>query len=265
MNQPLKPNQARLAVITGASAGLGAEFARQLAAEGCDLLLTARRIDRLESLAAQLRQRHAVKIEVFPADLAAHGDLHRLEDALEQKERVDLLVNNAGFGLVGNFWELDRDEQEAMLNVHANASTRLVHAVLPGMLARQHGGLIQVASVAAYLPGKHSVMYNASKAYLVAFCQSLQTELKGSGVHVQALCPGFTLTEFHDTPQLATTFDRRNYPGWVWMRAADVIAHSLRAVAQGSGVVVPGLGYRAIVYLMNTALIGGLVRKILTG
>jgi short-subunit dehydrogenase len=243
---------------------LGAEFARQLAAQGYDLLLTARRQDRLEALAGTLRQEYQVGVEIIAADLAAAADTHRLEDVLSQKERIDLLVNNAGFGLVDTFWALGRDEQEAMLQVHAVASTRLTHTVLPGMLARRHGGVIQVASVAAFLPGGHSVMYNATKAYLVAFCESLQVELKGTGVHIQALCPGFTLTEFHDTPQLAD-FKRSSYPGFMWLQASAVVRDALAHIRRGSGVVVPGLGYWLIVFLLRSALVGGLVRKILCG
>jgi short-subunit dehydrogenase len=254
----------KLAVITGASAGLGTEFARQLAAAGYHLLITARRKDRLEALSEELCRRYGVQVEVFAADLADPIDLHRLEDALEQRECIDLLINNAGFGLLDNFWELGRDAQETMLRVHILASTRLSHAVLPGMLAHRKGGLVQVASVAAFLPGRHSVIYNASKAYLVAFCQSLQTELKGSGVHVQALCPGFTLTEFHDTPQLAG-FNRRDFPSLLWLKASDVVSHSLRAVDRGSGVVVPGFGYRLIVFLMYSTYLGSIVRKVITG
>jgi len=265
-NETLPLNlEPRTAVVTGASAGLGREFASQLAARGYDLILTARRADRLQALADELAGRWGRTVQVLPADLADAQDLTRLEDTLQQAGPLDLLINNAGFGLLGNFWKLEQDAQTEMIHVHVTASTRLAHAVLPGMLARRHGGLVQVASLAAFIPGRHSVLYNATKAFLVAFSQSLQAELKGSGVQVQALCPGFTRTEFHDTPQLLAQFHRGNYPGWLWLKASDVVADSLRAVERGSGVLVPGLGYRLVAHVLHTALLGGLIRKVITG
>jgi short-subunit dehydrogenase len=256
--------QHKLAVVTGASAGLGSEFARQLASKGMDLLITARRVDRLESLATRLHAEYGVRVEVFPADLANPAELRALEDTLGKLERVDLLVNNAGYGLVGNFWELDRDAQTDNIHVHVVASMRLTHAVLPGMVARRSGGVIQVSSVAAFIPGKQSAMYSATKSFLVLFNQSLQGELRGSGVHCQALCPGFTLTEFHDVPSVGE-FDRRSIPAWLWLKSGYVVKTSLREIERGSGVVVPGLGYRLAVFLLQTALVGGIVKKIITG
>lgn len=257
-------DQRKLAVVTGASAGLGAEFARQLAAKGMDLFITARRVERLEALAARLRAEYGVRVEVFPADLANRAELRALEDALSGLARVDLLVNNAGYGLIGNFWELDREAQTDNIHVHVDASVRLTHAVLPGMVARHQGGVIQVSSLAAFIPGKKSALYSATKSFLVTFSQSLQGELKGSGVRCQALCPGFTITEFHDTPVL-DGFDRRSIPAWLWLKADYVVKASLREIERGSGVVVPGLGYRLAVFFLQTALVGGIVRKVITG
>jgi uncharacterized protein len=256
LSEPLR----KIALVTGASAGLGVEFARQLAARGMDLAITARRIERLEKLAGELSQRYGVNVEPLPADLSRLEDLHRLEQWMAQTDRLDLLVNNAGYGLVGNFWEMDRDAQGNMLAVHATASTRLTHAALQGMVARRHGGVIEVASLAAFLPGRKSVMYNASKAYLVAFVRSLQTELNRSGVHVQALCPGFIRTEFHDTPELEG-FDRSKFPGWLWLNAHDVVAKSLTEIRRGSGVVIPSLRYRVAGVFAQTLLGGWLLYK----
>lgn len=256
--------QRKVAVVTGASAGLGAEFARQLASKGMDLLITARRVGRLEALADRLRAEYGVQVEVFPVDLANPTDLRALENVVSQLERVDVLVNNAGYGLQGNFWELNRDAQTDNIHVHVVASMRLTHAVLPGMIARRAGGVIQVASVAAFIPGKKSAMYSATKSFLVLFSQSLQGELKGSGVYCQALCPGFTITEFHDVPSVGE-FDRSRIPAWLWLKAGDVVKTSLHQIERGSGVVVPGLGYRLAVFLLQTALVGGVVKKVITG
>lgn len=257
-------SERRLAVVTGASAGLGVEFARQIAARGWNLLITARRKERLEALAAELNARYGVAVRVVPADLADPEQVRRLAGELQQAAPVDLLVNNAGFGLYGNFWELDREAQAGMAEVHMLASVRLAHAVLPGMLAQRRGGLVQVASMAAFIPGRKSVMYAASKSFLVAFSQALQTELRGSGVHVQALCPGFIRTEFHNVPDL-NGFDRRKIPGWLWLNARDVVDSSLREIQRGSGVVIPGFWYGLGGFFLRTALIGGLVRKLAGG
>jgi uncharacterized protein len=251
----------RLAVVTGASAGLGVEFAHQLAAGGMDLLITARRKERLEAVAEELRERYRVNVTVLPADLSAPGEVSRLADALQNEFAVDLLVNNAGFGLYGNFWELERPALLRMGEVHTSASVSLTHAVLPGMIARRRGGLIQVASMAAFIPGRKAVMYGATKAFLVAFSQNLQSELRGSGVHVQALCPGFIRSEFHDVADMSG-FDRKQIPGFLWLNARDVVAKSLAAIERGSGVVIPGFWYSLGGFFLRTALIGGLVRKI---
>lgn len=251
----------RLALVTGASAGLGSEFARQLAARGMDLVITARREQRLRALAAELSARYAIQVEVLPADLTHPDEVNRLEDYLRVADRLDLLINNAGFGLYGNFSELDRQAQLDMIQVHVNASVRLAHAALPGMIARHQGGLVQVASMAAFIPGRKSVLYSATKSFLVAFSQSLQAELKGSGVHVQALCPGFIITEFHDVPSL-DGFERRRIPSWLWLKGSAVVSRSLREIERGSGVVIPGFWYGLGGFFLRTALIGGIIRKL---
>ena len=227
------------ALITGASSGLGAIFARQLAAQGYGLVLVARREERLESLAAEIRERHATPVEVFPADLSQEADLARLEQHIAELENLELLVNNAGFGTVGRFAKLAAEKHRAMVNVHLAATVRFTRAALPGMLARRKGGIINVASLAAFFPLPGGVTYCATKSAMVAFSQTLAMELGGSGVHVQALCPGFTYTEFHDTPEYASG-RRAEIPEFMFGPAEPVVSESLKALGKGPVICIPG-------------------------
>ena len=251
----------RLAVVTGASGGLGGEFARQLAARGYHLFLTGRREERMQALAAELRQLYHVQVEVKAADLANMDELRALEDVLRKQAHIDLLVNNAGFGLVGHFWQVDLQAQTEMLQVHSLASMRLTHAVLPGMVARKAGGVVQVSSMAAFLRRRNSVMYSATKSFLVAFSQALIDDLKGTGVHVQVLCPGFIVTEFHE-PDEMKSFDRGKIPSLLWLRARDVVLDSLTAIQRGSGVQIPGFWYKLSAILLRAPGIGGILGMI---
>jgi short-subunit dehydrogenase len=251
----------RLAVVTGASGGLGGEFARQLAAGGYNLVLTGRRGDRLQTLAAELRQIYSIQVEVLLADLAKIEELRRLEEELLKRDRVDLLINNAGFGLVGHFWQLDLESQANMLQVHDLASMRLTHAVLPGMVARRTGGVVQVSSMAAFLRRRNSVMYSATKSFLVAFSQALSDDLKGTSVRIQVLCPGFIVTEFHN-PDEMKSFDRGRIPRLLRLRARDVVRESLTAIQRGSGVVIPGFWYRLSAVILRLPGIGGILGRL---
>ncbi len=259
--QPRSTENPRLAVVTGASGGLGGEFARQLAAGGYNLVLSGRREERLQSLAAELRQHYRIQVAVHPADLAKIDELRGLEDELRKMERIDLLINNAGFGATGHFWQVDLETQANMLLVHDLASMRLTHAVLPGMVARRAGGVIQVSSLAAFLRRRNSVMYSATKSFLVAFSQALVDDLKGTGVRVQVLCPGFIVTEFHE-PEEMQSFDRERIPRLLWLRAQDVVRESLTAIQQGSGMVIPGFWYRVSTILLRLPGIGGILEKL---
>ena len=240
---------AATAVITGASSGIGAAFARRLAARGYRLVLVARREERLRALADELRRRHGVGVEVLVADLARPEGIARVEARLAADGAVDLLVNNAGFGTVGPFAESDLERQLAMIAVHVTATARLTRAVLPGMLARGRGAVINVASIAAFLPAPGNATYSATKAYAKVFSQGLATELRGTGVRVQALCPGFTRTEFHSTPEYQALEMRSRVPRWLWMDPDEVVAASLDALARGQVVLVPGLTNRFVVAL----------------
>lgn len=236
-----------MALITGASSGIGAAFARQLAATGQHLILVARRRERLTTLATELEERHAVNVEVLVADLSTLDGVERVKDRIAELETLDMLINNAGFGIAGKFAEVDPAKQMDMIHVHVIASVRLCRAALPGMIARRRGRIVNVSSISAFIPAVGNVTYTSTKAYLAAFSEALQAELAGSGVRVQALCPGFTYTGFHDTPELATRFDRSRIPRVMWMPAEKVVAGSLRALERGRAIYIPGLGNRLLV------------------
>ncbi len=234
-----------LALVTGASSGMGAVFAQKLAARGYRLILVARRQERLEQLANELPG----DAEAFPADLTNDADLRRVEKKIASEPELEILVNNAGFGTVRRFFESDLEDQERMHRLHVIAIMRLTHCALQGMVARRKGSIINVSSVAAFLHNPLSVSYGASKAWINSFTESLSLELEsiGSPVRVQALCPGFTYTEFHDVLGIDRSFIPRN----LWMPADVVVEASLRALDEGQLIVIPGWRYRLIVGLQR--------------
>lgn len=238
-----------LAVITGASSGLGVVFARKLAAD-YDLLLVARRKERLEALAAELTAEYGCAADVLAADLTDEKDLAAVANRIAAEQSLALLVNNAGFGARGVFWESDVEVQEQMHRLHVAATVRLSHAALRNLVAKNAGGIVNVASVAAFVRRAGSVSYGATKSWMVTFTEAIHLELKSiqSAVKVQALCPGFTYTEFHDTMKM----DRKNIaPGWLWLQPEFVVDASLRALPKGKWLVIPGWRYKAIVALVS--------------
>jgi short-subunit dehydrogenase len=247
------PTQSGWALVTGASSGIGAEFARQIAAQGRPVTLLARRRDRLESLATELRNRYNVQAEAFPADLSRPDEVGRVAAHIAAAPGLDLLVNNAGFGTTERFDKSDLTRQMEMLQVHLGATVHLSHAALQGMVQRRRGAIINVASVAAFIDWAGAVNYGSTKAYLVAFSRSLDAELHRKGVRVQALCPGFTGTEFHDTPDLVR-FDRSKVPGLMWSRVEDVVSESLRAIPHGPSLVIPGWPNKMIALFARSPL-----------
>jgi short-subunit dehydrogenase len=230
-----------IAVITGASAGIGAEFARQLRARGYSLLLVARRLDKLRAVADAVGG-----AEVMEADLASAGDLERVALDLERR-RPNLLVNNAGFGTQGLFHETPLDRQMEMHQLHVMATVRLSRAVLPAMVERNAGGIINVASVASFGRSAGNVSYCATKAWMAAFSDGLYLEMRRAapGVAIQALCPGFTYSEFHDVAGM----DRSRISRSMWLQSADVVRESLDSFAPGRLYVVPDWRYRWFVHL----------------
>lgn len=237
-----------LAVVTGASAGLGKVFAQRLAAAGHDVALVARDAARLEALAAELSAAHGVAAEAWPADLAQAAQVDGLVARLRAHPRLAVLVNNAGFGTNGVLAKADPAGQEQMVAVHVMATSRLSQAALPGMLDRRRGTIINVSSVASFTATMGNVNYCATKAYIRVFSEALALECAGRGVTVQALCPGFTYSEFHDRVGM----DRGRIPRWLWMGAERVIDESLAAARRGGPVVVvPGTRYKVIVFLLR--------------
>jgi short-subunit dehydrogenase len=250
------------ALITGASSGIGAAFARRLAASGHNLVLVGRRKERLEALSAEIRQQKPVVVDVLVADLADEKGVEQVERCIADLGDLDLLVNNAGFGTTGNFAGSDLDRQLDMIQVHVLAPVRLTRAALPGMIARRYGGIINVASLAAFLPAPGNATYSATKNYLVTFSEILALELKGTGVRVQALCPGFTVTEFHERPELKE-FERSQIPKMLWCSAEDVVNESLKGLKRGRVVVVPGLIYRLISLTVRNSPFYDLVKLVI--
>ena len=228
------------ALITGATAGIGAEFAAQLAARGDDLIIVARDSDRLAATAEDLIKRHRIACEVIRADLTDRAQLALVEQRLSDSSRpIDLLVNNAGFGVNQSFLGGDLDSEQQMLDVLVTAVLRLSHAALPGMVARGSGGIINVSSVASFIDGG---TYSAAKAWATVFSESINQELAGTGVTVSALCPGFTHTEFHQRAEMNVD----SLPEWMWLDAREVVAASLADFARGRSLSIPGAQYKML-------------------
>jgi short-subunit dehydrogenase len=242
--------------VTGATAGIGAAFARRLAAEGSGLVLVARDAARLASTAADLSRRYGVPVDPLPADLATDDGCAAVGDRLRDAATpVDLLVNNAGIGLRGTFWEVPLERQEELLRLNCLAVLRLTHAALSGMVARGCGDVINVSSMAGFSATSRGA-YGASKAWVTAFSEALANELAGTGVRVSAVCPGFTRTEFHQRAGL----DMSRLPGLLWLDADDVVATALRDHRRGRAVSVPGAQYKTLAALTKIAPRGAVRR-----
>lgn len=252
-----------LAVVTGASSGIGAVFARKLAARGYDLLLVARREDRLRKLAEEITSEYGVPVETLAADLAADDGCEALAGRIRTAPHFGLLVNNAGFGTMGVFQQADLEPQERMHRLHVLAALALSHAALMNLAARPNHaggtGIINVSSVAAFVQSPTSVCYNATKSWMNSFTEGLAVELaaQGSPVRVQALCPGFTISEFHDRLGI----DRGPIPKSLWMTADFVVEESLRGFDRGKLFVIPGWRYRLLVVFLKSVP-GSWVRRI---
>jgi short-subunit dehydrogenase len=234
-----------LALVTGASSGIGRVFARRLAAEGYDLVLVARRRNELETLAKQLGESSEVHAEVLSADLTEPEDLRTVEARLRRGPRVDLLVNGAGFGTGRPFLEVAPDRIEAEIRLNALASIRLVRAVLPGMVSRGRGAIINVSSAMGFQGNPFFANYGATKAYLSNVTQALADEHRGTGVRFQALCPGPVRTEFGEVAGI----DDGGFPAFTVLRPEQVVNASLRALAKGREICIPGVAMRTTAWL----------------
>ncbi len=246
------------ALITGASSGLGKVFAERLARDKHDLIVVARREAKLVEVAAAMQKVHGAKVTVLVADLANRDDTERVARTIESTPDLTMLINNAGFGTMDSFYESDVIKQEEMLAVHINATMRLTRAALPGMMERREGSIINVSSVASFMYGPRRANYSASKAYINVFTRSVQEEVRRFGIKLQALCPGFTYTGFHDTEEFRK-FERTMVPKFMWMQADRVVERSLRALNRNRVVVIPGLANRLIVLGLGTPLLGRLM------
>ncbi len=237
-----------LALITGASAGIGRSFAEALARRGYDLILVARSTARIEGVARELHARHAVTCETWSADISTDQGREATAARIAALPQLDLLVNNAGFATTGKLVKIDVEPQLEMLRLHVLAPMRLARAAAPGMVARGAGAIINVSSIAGFIYGPGNVNYSASKAFLTNFTLGLDTELVGTGVRVQALCPGFTHTEIHDD----MLHVKQQIPSWLWMQSADVVEISLRQLETGGAVVcIPGLKNKLMIAVLR--------------
>ena len=254
----------RWALVTGASSGIGLAFARVLAEAGHDLILTARRRDRLDALAYELHARHGTDAVVIDDDLADPAAPARLVDAIAQRSLVvDLLINNAGFGVPGSYASTTWADQHKFLQVLVVAVAELTHRLLPGMIERRWGRIVNVASLAGVLPGVAGhTLYAASKAFVIKFSESLALETARHGLHVTATCPGFTYTEFHDVT--GTRSQVSQMPGFMWLAAEQVARGSYDAVMAGQPVYVPGRVNRAFATLSRVlpqSIVWGVMKR----
>ena len=248
-------NGSKTALVTGASSGIGAAFARRLAAEGYDLVLVARRKERLEDLAAELEKQHSIRAEILVADLSKPDGVERVGEHIGSLSNLEILINNAGFGGGGRFFEIDLARQLDMIHVHITATARLCRAALPRMVERKRGSIINVSSVVAFGGSPRTAMYCSTKSWMVVFSQAIARELRDTGVRVQALCPGLTRSEFHEVPGY-DHFNSSQAPDWLWMSSEAVVEASLKALGRKRVVCIPGFMNRLFVALLRSPLNG---------
>jgi short-subunit dehydrogenase len=234
------------ALVTGATSGIGAAFASRLAQNGFDLILHGRRQKELMDRAKNLERIYSTSVEIIIAELSRPDEIRKVEERINSLDRLDMLVNNAGYWEPGVFWEHSPDSLEAMIMVHNVAPVRFIRAALPRMLERDKGDIINVSSLGAYLNMVTLENYGATKAYLISFTESLHVALMGTGIRVQALTPGFTVTEFHSRLGADFTKEQRT-----WMQPEEVVDESLRALGKGPVVCIPGFKRRFIVKLAS--------------
>ena len=235
------------ALITGATSGIGAAFAERLAQQGFDLILHGRRKEALTARAEDIQRTHHTSVKTIIAELARAEGVRRVEECIQGLDRLDMLINNAGYWTPGVFWERSPDSLEAMILVHVTAPVRFIRAALPRMRERDQGDIINVSSLGAYFNMVTVENYGATKAYLVNFTESLHVALMGTGIRVQALTPGLTVTEFHSRLGADFTAEQKR-----WMRPEEVVDVSLRALRRGKVVCIPGVKRRLLVTIART-------------
>ena len=233
------------ALVTGATAGIGESFTRLLASKGYNIALVARDEVRLHERAAGLREKYGIQTFVLPADLATKSGVKSVEKYIQSYE-IEVLINNAGFGINKAFTASNLGDEQDLLNVLVRTPMRLMHVILPGMKERKSGTIINVSSVAGFIAGG---TYSAAKSYLTVLSESLNTELKGTGVIVSALCPGFTRTEFHQRGRMKM----KGLPSYMWLNADKLVAQSWKDAQAHQPVSVPGWQYKLLVAIISIA------------
>lgn len=242
----MKNGQLRTALITGATSGIGAAYAKRLAQDGFALILHGRRQERLKALAQELEKAYDIPTEVIVAELSRTEELRKVESRIQELDQLDMLINNAGYWTPGNFWERDPDSIEALIQVHVIAPVRFTRAALPRMLERNKGDIINTCSIGAYFGFSTGENYCGTKAYLVMFTESLHLALSGTGLRVQALVPGNTMTELESRLGMDPKKSSSK-----WMLPEKVVEISLRELGKGKVVCVPSLKHRLMIKFFN--------------
>lgn len=238
------------AIITGATSGLGASFARKLASLGYDLVLTGRRKEILEISAEELSRQYGIEVQVILAELADPKDLKAVVDAVKGRDDIEFLINNAGFGINTLFGESPIENETDMVKVHVLAPLELIHAVVPGMIKRGRGSIINVSSLAAFMPLLRNASYAGTKSFLNLFSESIHMELADKGIRVQSLCPGFTRTQFHERLEMEPG-EWEILQRFYWMEPEAVVEYALKCLGKKQVICIPGLWNRVIVKLVS--------------
>ncbi|MGQ1787130.1 MULTISPECIES: SDR family NAD(P)-dependent oxidoreductase [unclassified Saccharicrinis] len=238
----------KTAIITGATSGIGTKFAKTLAKQGWDLIITGRRKSRLTRLSQEISNQYGVQVQPVIADFSNQEDLNHFLDIIDQSTNIELLVNNAGFGSIGDFFESNYTNQQQMLDVHVTATTKIVYRAVPKMVKKGKGGIINVASLSAFYPGPNSYFYCSSKAFLVSFSECLHIDLAQKNIKVQALCPGFTNTEFHSRQGISHS-DSYLKRKLFWKSPQQVVDKSLKSLGKRKIICIPGFFNRLLLHI----------------
>ncbi|GAF05973.1 SDR family NAD(P)-dependent oxidoreductase [Saccharicrinis fermentans] len=238
----------KTAIITGATSGIGTRFAKTLASQGWDLIITGRRVERLTSLSNEMTRQHHINVQSVVADFSKKDELAHFLDIIDHNTNIELLINNAGFGSIGNYFENDYSKQQEMLNVHITATTKIIYRTVPIMIQNGKGSIINVASLSAFYPGPHSYFYCSTKAFLVTFSECLHIDLSHKNIKIQVLCPGFTNTEFHSRQGISHSdsyIKRRLF----WKSPQQVVDKSLRSLGRKKIICIPGYFNRLLLHI----------------
>ena len=249
-----------IALITGASSGIGAAYARSLSSQGFETILVARRREKLKNLALQLAEKTSNKSEIFVADLSKLEEIIRVSNKIQSLNYIDVLINNAGFGTIGYFENISVNTHKDMIFVHNLAPVYFCRAVLPSMIKRNRGVIINVSSIAAFTPRPRHAMYSSTKEFLRIFSEILQNEMHDTDIRIQALCPGFTRTEFHYVGYFKD-YDVDKIPKEAWMSAKEVVDLSLNAFQDEKVVFIPGIENQKFIELYTNPKLGKRIRE----